>query len=83
MRDLIDYMNMFEKLEKLLEYGWWVNLQDKCLEATLGDCNCPYQKDYDPKDGHGYTEVEYYGELESTLGRLFNKHNEIIGKEDV
>jgi len=35
--------------------------EDFCLgdtiHATAGDCNCPYQKPFDPVDGHGFSEL--------------------------
>lgn len=29
-----------------------------CDGAFAGDCNCHHQKEYDPKDGHGWSHCE-------------------------
>jgi len=60
-------MKAKDKLKELVNAGWQVHLfLGECngeidvedFGATAGDCNCPIQKEYDPKDGHGWSQVD-------------------------
>ena len=56
----------FEKMRMLAKTGWQINLsiadcKDEIyvteIEGFIGDSNCHHAKEYDPKDGHGFSEV--------------------------
>ena len=67
---LNDAQEELNKLEELTRTGWSVHLNFFYSEeeadglgildgeAFIGDSNCPYPKEYDPKDGHGYSGVD-------------------------
>ena len=46
------------KLQELFNDGWSLWFHSGNALFTAGDSNCPYAKEYDPKDGHGFSEVE-------------------------
>lgn len=50
-----------EHIKELISQGWDVNFGQNKDEfrayAFRGDLNCPYRQEYDPKTGHGYSQV--------------------------
>lgn len=68
--------------------GW--NISITCSEgfwdmtAFRGDCNCSHAKEYDPKDGHGYSSVDeddqepFARTLEEALKRFEERAGKII-----
>ena len=56
-------MNVEEKIRALTASGWSLRITvDFDGEADVfghrGDCNCPRPYEYDPLDGHGYSEFD-------------------------
>ena len=46
------------KIAEMNKMGWWVTIDIDWdgaaeLQGHAGESNCPYHKEYDPKDGHG------------------------------
>lgn len=39
-----------------VDFGWKGGVSD--LSGWAGDSNCPHPKEYDPKDGHGFSTFE-------------------------
>ena len=60
-KDISPAMQVVEKLNSL-GYKFLMVLDTdgdvEQIRLMQGDDNCPHQKPYDPKDGHGYTEID-------------------------
>ena len=63
----VNALSTLKLLNDITKRGWYITLVlergDKELgvfgcSASIGDCNCPYSKYYDPKDHHGFSFVE-------------------------
>jgi len=82
-----------KKVKKLLKDGWKITIEadgDKHFQsyAHRGDFNCPHRKEYDPKDGHGISQVWAEGfkfnphtrsrTLESSINKLYTKCMKVI-----
>lgn len=65
-----------EKLKILLKEGWKVTFEDGSAYADRGDFNCPHKKEYDPKDGHGVSQVWTTDEYEGVSDEQFIKSTE-------
>lgn len=57
-------MTVDERLKRLSKMGWaldfthdWFGSWD-FIGARAGDCSCPVAKEWDPSDGHGYSEID-------------------------
>lgn len=61
----IDIAAAWQVIAELNKRGFRVHItvdsDGDCNSVTLeaGDSNCPYNKPYDPSDGHGYTLIEH------------------------
>jgi hypothetical protein len=73
-------MEAWDKLKELDEAGWEIWFLGGKVVAAAGDCNCPYSKEYDPKDGHGYSqiEIEMPDDLEELIDLIYSKFKEIV-----
>ncbi len=77
-------MDEYYLIKKITKAGFYMTI---CLERDFekegaseldvyaGDINCPHQKEYDPKDGHGHTELHI---PESHLDKPFKEQLEWI-----
>ena len=76
-------MNLNEILAPYLE-DWWFHFyvihRRWNGSADAGDCNCPYPKEYDPADGHGYSGVEVDDALtiEDCAAQLIEKIKAVV-----
>lgn len=67
--DIGSAFRVVEKMRKS-DMGWSFNIDiawdgSSDVHMMAGDCNCPYNKPYDPKDGHGLSLAESECESES------------------
>lgn len=49
--------NSLLKIQELYDIGWQLGFSTEGAIFMIGDCNCSFDKEYDPKDGHGFSEV--------------------------
>ena len=63
---------------------WWIHFEHihgswECF-AEAGDSDCPYPKEYDPSDGHGYSsvEAENYRTIEECAVALIEKMKTVV-----
>ena len=60
----MDITSAWEVLKRLNSMGFRatisIDYDNDCESLILeaGDSNCPYKKEYDPKDGHGFTYID-------------------------
>jgi hypothetical protein len=83
-----------DKIKQLIISGWRVEIDQiegqVSAYASRGDFNCPHRKEYDPADGHGFSQI-WAGDIEGQLERcealktvdeaidmLFDKCNKVI-----
>lgn len=62
-----------EKIKELLKEEWRITFEEGSAYADRGDFNCPHRKEYDPKDGHGMSQVWTTDEFENITDEQFIK----------
>ena len=83
-------MTMIEKIEELMICEWVITIEQEEGNyesyAQRGDFNCPHRKEYDPKDGHGVSQVWAEGDkldnrshsLEESIEKLFKQCIDVV-----
>jgi len=71
-----------KKLTELYDKGWRISFSKNGAYVYAGDINCPYQKEYDLKDGHGFSEIEVtfdeFDDLSELIDFIYPKCNEKV-----
>ena len=74
-----------DKIKELLKEGWKITFEEGQAYADRGDFNCPHKKEYDPKDGHGISQVWTDFDcinppltLEESIDKLYEKCKQVI-----
>lgn len=81
---------MINEIKELIKEKWRITIEQShwgiATYADRGDFNCPHKRQYDPKDGHGLSQVWAEGfeheepskTLEESINKLHTKCKAVI-----